>query len=64
MVIEPLRDVDVSTDPADNFLLGMAQAGQADYLVTGGKAGVLAIGRHAKTDILTVSKMVSTLKLG
>lgn len=64
LVIERLRDVDVSTDPTDNFLLGMAEAGQADYLVTGDKAGVLAIGRHGKTNILTVSKMVSTLKLG
>ena len=41
-----------------------AEAGQADYLVTGDKAGVLAIGRHGKTNILTVSKMVSTLELG
>ena len=64
LVIERLPSVDVSTDPTDNFLLGMAEAGQADYLVTGDKAGVLAIGRHGKTNILTVSKMVSTLKLG
>ena len=56
--------LDVSTDPTDNFLLGMAEAGQADYLVTGDKAGVPAIGRHEKTNVLTVSKMVSTLKLG
>ena len=64
LVIERLPSVDVSTDPTDNFLLGMAEAGQADYLVTGDKAGVLAIGRHGKTNTLTVSKMVSTLKLG
>ena len=64
LVIERLPSVDVSTDPTDNFLLGMAEAGQADYLVTGDKAGVLAIGRHGKTNILTVSKMVSTLELG
>ncbi len=50
--------------PADNFLLGMAEAGQADYLVTGDKAGVLAIGRRGNTKIVTVSEMVSSLKLG
>jgi len=42
----------------------MAEAGQADYLVTGGKAGVLAIGRRGNTKIVTVSEMVSSLKLG
>lgn len=63
-VIDRLPRVDVSTDPADNFLLAMAEAGKADYLVTGDKAGVLAIGRHGKTAIVTVSEMAATLKLG
>ncbi len=64
LVIERLPDIDASSDPADNFLLGMAEAGQADYLVTGDKAGVLAIGRRGNTKIVTVSEMVSSLKLG
>jgi predicted nucleic acid-binding protein len=41
----------------------MAKAGKADYLVTGDKADVLAIGRHAGTHIVTVIEMVRTLRL-
>lgn len=64
LVIGRLPEVDVSSDPADNFLLGMAEAGQADYLVTGDKAGVLAIERHGRTTIVTVTRMMKTLGLG
>lgn len=64
LVIERLRSVDVSSDPADNFLLAMAETAKVDYLVTGDKSGVLAIRRHGKTNILNVGKMVATLKLG
>lgn len=62
-VIDRLPRVDASNDPSDNFLLGMAEAAEADYLVTGDKAGVLAIGKHGKTNIVRVSEMVTTLKL-
>lgn len=64
LVIERLPRLDVSSDPADNFLLGMAEAGQADYLVTGDKSGVLAIERHGKTKVVTVTRMMKTLRLG
>ena len=61
--IEVNQTVDVSPDPADNFLFAMAQASQADYLVTGDKEGVLALGRHGKTQIVTVRKLIEVLKL-
>ena len=64
LVIERLPRLDVSSDPADNFLLGMAEAGQADYLVTGDKLGVLAIERRGKTKVVTVTRMMKTLRLG
>jgi len=64
LVIERLPRLDVSSDPADNFLLGMAQAGQADYLVTGDKSGVLAIERYGRTKVVTVTRMMRTLRLG
>ncbi len=64
LVIARLPEVDVSSDPADNFLLGMAEAGQADYLVTGDKSGVLAIERHGRTTIVTVIRMMRALGLG
>lgn len=63
LVIDRIPRVDVSVDPSDNFLLGMAEAGEADYLVTGDKAGMLAIGKHGKTNIVSVGTMVTTLKL-
>ncbi len=61
--IEVNEKVDVSPDPADNFLFAMAQASQADYLVTGDKEDVLALGRHGKTQIVTVRKLIEILKL-
>ena len=64
LVIDRLRSVDVCPDPADNFLLAMAQTAEADCLVSGDKSGVLAIRRHEKTNIVNVSKMVAALKLG
>jgi uncharacterized protein len=42
MLVE-LPRVDRSPDPADNFLLAMAQAGEADALVTGDKHDLLSL---------------------
>jgi putative toxin-antitoxin system toxin component, PIN family len=63
LLIDRLPNVDASADQGDNFLLAMAEAGEVDYLVTGDKAGVLVIGKHGKTHVVTVSKMVATLKI-
>lgn len=41
-------------DPNDTFLLAMAQAGSADYLVTGDhRAGMLQLGSLGRTRIVT-----------
>jgi uncharacterized protein len=50
-----------SNDPADDFLLAMAESGQADYLVTGDKAGLLGLGRHHITTILTARAFLDVL---
>ena len=63
IIVEKLPKVDISSDPADNFLFATAQAGAADYLVTGDKSGVLAIKRHKNTRIVTARKMLETLGL-
>ena len=42
-----------STDPDDNFLLALAEAGKADFLVTGDKSGLLVLGSHKSTRIIT-----------
>lgn len=61
--IEVNENVDVSPDPADNFLFALAQASQADYMVTGDKEDVLALGRYGKTQIVTLRKLIEILKL-
>lgn len=53
----------VSPDPGDNFLLAMAQAARADILVSGDKAGLLELGRHQKTRIMSAADFVAELDL-
>ncbi len=60
-LIDHLKKVDISRDPADNYLLALAEAGKADYLVTGDKADLLAIGRHGSTKIVSVRGFAQTL---
>ena len=50
-----LPSVERSADPTDDFLLAMSEAGNADYLVTGDKSGLLALGTHKATRIITAS---------
>jgi uncharacterized protein len=42
-----------SSDPDDDNLLALSQAGRADYLVTGDKSGLLTLRRHKATRIVT-----------
>jgi predicted nucleic acid-binding protein len=48
-------------DPGDNFLLGLAEAGNADYLVTGQKSGLLSLASHKSTRIITARDFASLL---
>jgi hypothetical protein len=52
IVVEALPEVCRSPDPTDDFLLGLSEAGNADYLVTGDKSGLLALDRHGATRIV------------
>ena len=61
--IENLSIQSVSRDPHDDYLFAMADAGDADYLVTGDKADVLALLRHGKTQIVTARQFTEILKL-
>ena len=47
--VGPLPRVERSADPYDDFLLAIADAGRADFLVTGDRRGLLALGRHGPT---------------
>jgi len=54
--VDPLPRVERSSDPTDDFLLSMSEGGKADYLVTGDKSGLLALGRHKTTRILSAKE--------
>jgi uncharacterized protein len=54
LMVDKLPPVDVSPDPFDNFLLSIAQAAQADVLLSGDKRGILDLKAHGTCRILTV----------
>ena len=60
--VEQLPAVTTSPDPADNVLLAIAQAGAADYLVSGDKRHLLALKRHANAQIVAVRTMLEILE--
>lgn len=50
-----LPQVQRSSDPKDDFLIALAQAGQAQYLVTGDQSGLLVLREHVGTKIVKAS---------
>lgn len=54
IVVEKLPTVTVCADPYDNYLLGMAAAGAADFLVTGDKRDLLGLRLREGVRITTV----------
>lgn len=58
---EPVHAPVQSSDPADDYLLGLAHATQADFLVTGDKRDLLRLGRLGPTSIVTARGFVSML---
>lgn len=61
-VCSTLPDVDASADPADNFLLAMAQTVAAEYLVTSDKRGLLALNRFGVTRIVSAARFIQILE--
>jgi uncharacterized protein len=62
-IMDPVEDADGSVDPNDNYLLGLARASEASFLVTGDKAHLLSLERMGPTRIVTARTLVSTLGL-
>ena len=60
-VLTRLPAVERSADSADNFLLAMAEAGKANYLVSGDRRGVLALGTHEITQIVRARDFLDVL---
>ena len=59
VVLGDLPAVQRSSDPKDDFILALAQAGGARYVVTGDNSGLLALRQHAGAEILTAAQFVS-----
>lgn len=51
--VDSLPVVKRSPDPDDDFLLVMAEAGKADYLITCDKSGLLSLIRHGGCRIIS-----------
>ena len=61
-LVADLPAVTISPDPDDNYLLALAAAGAADFLVTGDKRHLLALGRFRSTSIVTVRDFLALLR--
>lgn len=61
IVIEKLPQLDVSPDPDDNYLLALAEKGQAQFLVAGDKE-LLSLKQYKSTRIIAPAAMIETLK--
>jgi uncharacterized protein len=51
----------VAPDPKDSYLLALAEASQADFLVTGNKE-LLCLKQHKSTRLITPAAMIEILK--
>lgn len=64
VLIEHPPVVNLSPDPQDNYLLAMAMAGKAHYLVTGDKPDLLALAKIGGTRIVTAATFVQKHGIG
>lgn len=58
-----LPSVERSPDPRDDFLLALCEAGKADWLITGDKGDLLALGRQGLTHIANAARLAEELGL-
>jgi putative PIN family toxin of toxin-antitoxin system len=62
VIVKDLPVVTASPDPNDNYLLGIALAGAADFLLTGDKRDLLGLKLYEGTKIITVREFLALQK--
>lgn len=60
--VEDLPWVERSIDAADNYLLALAEASEADYLISGDKRHILVLGTHVETQIVSLRKFMDMIE--
>lgn len=60
-MVTRLPQVDIASHPSDDFLLALAQAAQADYLVTGDTRSLLSMRQFGETRILTARQFAQDI---
>ena len=61
MMCDPLPQVERSPDSDDDFLLAVAQAAGADFLVTGDRSDLLSLGHRGGTRIVTARFVIQRI---
>lgn len=62
ILVGKLPNIRRSEDAFDDFLLGIAEAGAADFLVTGDKPGLLALKSHGRTKIVAARAFIDQIQ--
>lgn len=63
-MVTNMPDITVCRDPWDNYLLATIEAGDADILITGDKADLLSLDKHAGANIMTVRQFLEMMGRG
>lgn len=64
VIMDALPFIERSPDPDDNMILATAIAGNADFIVSGDKAHVLALGQVEGIPIITAREALARLDTG
>ncbi len=62
VLVTGLPQISVCPDPHDNYLLGLARAGSADFLVTGDKRDLLGLWQFEGIHIVTVRDFLTRIR--
>jgi uncharacterized protein len=58
--IDVSSEIDICSDPKDNFILALAKDGKATHLLTGEKV-LLSLKKFSRTEIVTISDYLASI---